>query len=86
VSSDHVRQFGRIDVEAARDRHVVGAVEPAEVAILVETSDVAGLHPAIDDALGQSIALIRDLQLGERQRHAAGVQRLRAGHVLGEPL
>jgi hypothetical protein len=55
VSSDHVRQFGRIDVEAARDRHVVGAVEPAEVAILVETSDVAGLHPAIDDALGSRL-------------------------------
>jgi hypothetical protein len=55
VSSDRVRQFGRIDVEAARGRHVVGAVEPAEVALLVETSDVAGLHPAIDDALGSRL-------------------------------
>jgi hypothetical protein len=40
-----------MDVEAARSP-VVGVVEHAEVAILVEASDVADLHSAIDDALG----------------------------------
>jgi hypothetical protein len=54
VSSDHVLPFGRIDVEAARSP-VVGAVEHAEVTILVEASDVADLHSAIDDALGSRL-------------------------------
>ena len=36
--------LGRIDVEAARDHHVVGVVEHATVAVGIEATDVAGLH------------------------------------------
>jgi hypothetical protein len=37
------------------DHPVAGAVEHAEVAILVEASDVADLQSAIDDALGSRL-------------------------------
>jgi hypothetical protein len=52
VGGGHVLQFGRMDVEAARDHHVVGAVEQA--------TDVAGLH-SIDDAFGRRLGVVPEV-------------------------
>ena len=41
-----------IDVLAAADDHVLGAVDQDEIAVLVEPTDVTGVQPAVDDGLG----------------------------------
>jgi len=55
---DDVFQLGRIDVEAAGDHHVVGAIGRAEVAVRVESPDVAGLHPAVDDSFCRRLGIV----------------------------
>ena len=48
---DHVLHLGRVDVLAARDVHVLDAVDDVVVAVLVAHRDVAGVQPAVHDAL-----------------------------------
>ena len=43
----HGLDLGRVDVDAARDHHVPGAVAEEQVAILVEVADVAAGHQAV---------------------------------------
>ena len=42
VRGEHVLDLARIDVVAAGDDHVGGAVDQSEIALLVEAADVAG--------------------------------------------
>ena len=46
-----------IDVEAARDDHVLLAVGDVQVALGVDVADVAGVQPAVDDGLGGLVRL-----------------------------
>ena len=47
VQVDHLFDFGRVDVEARHQDHVLLAVDDAHVAALVHDADVAGLEPAV---------------------------------------
>ena len=51
VAPDHLLDLARIDVEAARDDHVLLAVGDVQEAFLVDVADVAGVQPAVDDGL-----------------------------------
>ena len=44
---DEVLDFGRVDVLAARDDHVLEPVRDVEVAVGVEIAEVAGAEPAV---------------------------------------
>ena len=46
---EHVLDLGRIDVLAAADHHVLGAVDDVDEALLVEPREVAGADPAVDE-------------------------------------
>ena len=48
----------RVDVLAARDDHVLRAVDEVEVAVLVGGDDVAGAVPAVDERLGGRVRAV----------------------------
>lgn len=57
------------------------AVEHVEVAVGVEATDVARLHPAVDDALGRRLGVVPEaahlaLALGDDLAHFAGLHGL----------
>ena len=49
MAEQRVLDFGRIDVLAAGDDHVLHAVVDVEVAVRVEIAGVAGVEPAVAD-------------------------------------
>jgi hypothetical protein len=49
MEGDGVLDLSRIDVLATGDDHVLEAVDDVEVALIVEVSAVAGVHPAVAD-------------------------------------
>jgi hypothetical protein len=54
VARDDVPEFCRVDVEAAPDDEVAGAVQQLEVAVLVDPSEVIGVDPVGDaDEVGR---------------------------------
>ena len=52
MRGDHDFEIARIDVEAARDDHVLAAVHQLQEAICIEASDIAGA----DEAFARGIA------------------------------
>src|SRR5436305_6356661 len=46
VLEQHFLDLARVDVRAARDDHVLGAILQREVAVRVEHADIAGVQPA----------------------------------------
>ena len=58
VAQQHRLDLERVDVLAARDDHVLGAVDHGEVAVLVGGDDVAGAVPAVDQGLGGRVGAL----------------------------
>ena len=58
VAPDHLLDLARVDVEAARDDHVLLAVDHVQVAALVEHADVAGMVPAEGARLGGGFGVV----------------------------
>lgn len=55
---DRLLDHLRIDVEAARDDHVLLAVDQEEIAVGIDIADVAGEEAAVDEGLRGSFGLI----------------------------
>ena len=53
---EDVLDLDAVDVLAAADQHVLGAVDDEAEALLVEPREVAGLDPAVDEGLGGGLA------------------------------
>jgi hypothetical protein len=61
VAHDHLLDLGRVGVEAADDEHVLLAVGDAQVAVLVEHPDVAGVQPAVGvDGRGGGLGVVEE--------------------------
>ena len=75
--------FAAVDVLAARDDHVLLAVDEVQVALVVDVADVAGVHPAVAQRLRGRIRVVpvaehRGVGLCEHlARHAAARNRCR---------
>ena len=54
----NVLHFGRIDVLAPTDDHVLRAVDDIAPALLVEPRKVAGAHPAVDKGFGGRLGAV----------------------------
>ena len=54
--------FGRVDIDAARDHHVALAVADEDIAVFVDIADIAGGDEAVALDLG---ALLRLVVIGE---------------------
>ena len=81
MAQQHLLDFGRDDVLAAADDHVVDPVLDVEEALLVDPPEVAGVQPAVgvDPARRDGRALDEDLavadpQVGGQQRPAGGAE------------
>src|SRR5690606_15069419 len=53
VLGQHLFYLARVDVEATGDDHILLAIFDVEVAVLVHPGDVAGVEPAIAQAVGR---------------------------------
>ena len=81
VAQQHLLDFGRDDVLAAADDHVVDPVLDVEEAFLVDPAEVAGVQPAVGvgaaggdgRALDEDLAVL-DAQVGGQQRPAGGAE------------
>ena len=58
MAQQHLLDLARIDVHAAADDQVLGAVLQREVAVRVEAADVAGVQPAAAQRLGGGLGLV----------------------------
>src|SRR4051812_34900047 len=57
VLEQHLLNLTRIDVRAARDDHVLGAILEREVTIRIEHADVAGVRPAAAQSLRRRLEI-----------------------------
>ena len=81
VAQQDLLDFGRDDVLAAADDHVVDAVFDVEEALLVDPAQIAGVQPAVGvgtagsdgRALDEDLAFL-DAQVGRQQRPAGGTE------------
>src|SRR3546814_14559801 len=58
MRSDGVFDFGREDILAARDHHVLHPVANEEIAARVEIARVAGMDPAVGQRCGAFLGLV----------------------------
>ena len=58
MAQQHLLDLARIDVGAARDDHVLGAVAQREVAVPVERADIAGPQPALAQRGGGGLRVV----------------------------
>src|SRR5690606_39319411 len=56
-----------IDVLPTADDHVLDPVHDGEIAVFVETADIAGVQPAVDDGLG---GFLRPVQIAAHHRRS----------------
>ena len=56
-TGDHVLDVARVDVEAARDDHVLGAVDDAQEAVGIAHGNVAGMQPAALEGFGGQLGI-----------------------------
>src|SRR3546814_6992186 len=55
---ERILDLGRIDILAAAQHHVLGAVDDVEKPFRIEPRKVAGAHPAIDEGFGGGLRLV----------------------------
>ena len=81
-----VLDLGRIDVLAAGDQHVLGAVDDRDEAVGVDRGDVAGVQPAVDDRLGGRLGPVpvAEHHVGPRHQDLAVLARIAVGAVLAD--
>src|SRR5262249_48103552 len=58
VLVEDVLDLDAVDVLAAADEHVLGAVDDVAEALVVDAGEVAGLHPAVDERLARGLGLV----------------------------
>jgi len=54
---EHGLDLAGVDVDPAADEHVLGAAHDVEVAVVVESAQVAGSQPPVDQGLGGLIGV-----------------------------
>jgi hypothetical protein len=51
MRQEHLFDLGEVDVEAARDDHVLRAVDDEKVVVGIDVADVSGVMPAVPRSL-----------------------------------
>ena len=55
---ERILHFDAVDVFAAADQHVLGAIEDVAKAFVVEPGNVAGAEPAVDEGRGRGFGIV----------------------------